>query len=354
MWPFFSQRKDNHLGIDIGTTSIKIVEIVKYKNASSKGPRGKLVNYGVLKAYTYIHRKPSNLAHVMEGVTLLESEVTEMLQRLLAKFTHYPRDVVMSLPAFSSFVDEVVLPPMPPEEIASAVTFEARSHVPVPISEVDLIWQVTSQTQAGSTATIIAVPREIIFRYRSICAQLGLTLKALEVETFSLIRSLNVVSDEPVLLMDVGARNSNVSLIQKGLLRVSRNVETSGRDITNVVAQGLGIALKRAEELKRDQGLALALHNPALADIIYSSIDIIIEEAKRVLEMKGVKDTVKRVILTGGSARMPGLTEYVQKKLGIPIDIVSPWSTIEYDKQLTYALKENASNFAVAVGLSLY
>lgn len=352
MWPF-SPHKDDHLGIDIGTTSIKIVEIAKYKNPKSGSPRGKLINYGILNSTTYIHRKPSNLAHV-EGVALLESEVIAMLQQLLRQFTNHPKEVIMSLPAFSSFVDEVALPPMPPEEIASAIAFEARSHVPVPITEVELTWQVTTSSDKGSSVTIIAVPREIIFRYRSICAQLGLTLKALEVETFSIIRSLNIMGEEPVILLDIGARNTNVSLVAKGLLRASHNIETSGRDITNVIAQGLGVAPRRAEELKRDQGLALAASNPAITDLMYSSIDVIIEEARRMVEAKGMKNSVKRLVLTGGSGTMKGLPEYLQKKLGISIDIASPWATIEYDRKLSSALQLNASSFAVAIGLSLY
>lgn len=353
IWPFSQARSDSHLGIDIGTTSIKIVAIEKYKNTSSGGMRGELIDYGRLNSYTYIHRRPTNVVHA-EGTALSDSEVITMLQELLKRFKNYPREVVMSLPAFSSFVDEVALPPMPAEEIASAITFEARSHVPVPINEVELTWQVTSKNDKGSTATIIAVPKEVIFRYRSICAQLGLVLKVLEVETFSIMRALNLYGPEPLLILDIGARNTNISLIAGGLLRASHNIETSGRDITNIIAQSLGVTSKRAEELKLAQGLALTKNNPSISDLINSSIDAITEEARRLIEAKGVKGSLKRLVLTGGSGKMKEMPGYLSKKLGLSIDIASPWATIDCNPQLKTALDMNASTFTVAVGLSLY
>ena len=395
IWPFSETNNNTHLGIDIGTTSIKIVEIEKLQGAA----RGRLVNYGALTSNNYIQRRGSNLAHI-EGVAIFESEVMEMVKKLLSRFPNHSNEVIMSIPAFSSFVDEVVLPPMPPQEVASAIVFEARSHVPVPISEVELTWQIVRQDDKGVAATIIAVPKEILFRYRSICDQLGLTLKALELETFSIIRALNVYGQEPiltgearkvltedqvltanggsrkvliedqvltanggsrkvliedqVLIVDVGARNTNLSVIAKGLLYASHNIETSGRDITTIIAQGLGITARRAEELKQDQGLSLGVSNPGIADALYGAVDTITEEARRFIELKSMTGRLKRLLLTGGSAKMTGLPEYLQKKLGISIDIAFPWSTIECDPKLTAALKANAPSFTVAVGLSLY
>ena len=350
MWSFLSSRKTSQLGIDIGTSSIKVVEIAKPESAKTKAS---LRNYGILSSPTYVNHKTANLIKGA-GVALLESQVVLMMQALLEKFGNYPSQVVMSLPAFSSFVDEVILPPMPSEEIASAIAFEARSHVPVPISEVELTWQITSTNDKGSVATIIAVPKEIIFRYRSICAQLKLSLKALELETFSLIRSLNLAEEEHIVLLDLGARNTNVALIQKGLLRVSHNIETSGRDITNIIARGLGVSVDRAEQIKFDEGLGANQSNKAINDSLYSAVDTIADEVRRILETKGVRAQVKRLVLTGGSASMKGLPEYLQKKLGIPIDIVSPWATIDYNPQLEQILKNKSENLAVAIGLGLY
>lgn len=355
IWPFSSKHK-GHLGIDIGTTSIKIVQINKRDAKLTKDARpihGELVNYAMLTSYSYIHRKPTTLVQG-EGVAVLESEVIAMLQQLLAQFNDHPREVVMSIPAFSSFVDEVTLPPMPAEELPTAIAFEARSHVPVPITEVELTWQITGQSGKGSTATIIAVPKEIIFRYRTICAQLGLSLKALEVETFSIVRALNLMTEEPLVVVDIGSRNTSVFLVANKLLRASHNIDTAGQDITNAIRQGLGVAPLKAEQIKRDQGLMLASQNKSLEEVIFPPVDNIIEEVKRMIAAKNMAGIVKKLVVTGGSSNLKGLQQYMVKRLNFSIDIANPWATIEYSPRLTAALQTNAPSFTVAIGLGLY
>ncbi|MBI3335825.1 MAG: type IV pilus assembly protein PilM [Candidatus Portnoybacteria bacterium] len=360
MWPFFSPKPREHLGIDIGATSIKIVKIAK--NVSREpGPvqtvpvkAGRLETYASLEAAGY--QEGVALSVGSQGATLVESEVTKMLDSLLASIDGRNHEVVISIPAFSSFMDEIILPPMPDAEIPDAVMFEARSHVPVPITEVEISWQVVEDKERGKerVVSIVAVPKEIIFRYQNICAGLGLTIKALEVETFSIIRALGFYEEEFFLLLDIGARNTTISLVKKGFLRASRNIETSGEDITKVIAQGLGISLGRAEELKRDQGFLLASQNPLIGDLINPLADAIAEEALKLLSSGAKGEEVKKVILTGGSASLKGFPQYLERKLHLPIDIANPWATIEYDPRLKDIVKEKGPEFTVAVGLALY
>ncbi len=354
IWPFSRKGKTAHLGIDIGTTSIKMVKIEKYSGgaANGKSPRGKLINYGTLRAHALLRSSTADVIQT-KRLTLLESEVVKMIQALRQRLGDDSKEVIMSIPAFSSFVDELTLPKMPEEEIPKAVEFEARSHVPVPINEIELTWQAAGEDAGRSVITLVAVPKEILFRYRNICNQLGLTLKALEVETFSIIRALNLYDEEPVMILDIGAKNTNISIVSKGFLRASHNIDTSGRDLSKVISQGLGIPLDRAEQVKHEQGLLVA-GTESISDLLYPVVDNILEEAKRTAQEKGALGSLKRVVLTGGSASLKGLPEYMQKKFQIPIDIANPWATIEYDKRLENKLKNDMSSLTVAVGLALY
>lgn len=331
-----------------------MVKIEQYagEGTHGKSPRGRLINYGALRTRTLLR---SGTAEVIQTkrLTLLESEVVKMIQALRQRLGDDSKEAVMSVPAFSSFVDELSLPKMPEEEIPKAVEFEARSHVPVPINEIELTWQAAGEDRGKSIITLVAVPKEILFRYRNICTQLNLTLKALEVETFSIIRALNLYDEEPVMILDIGAKNTNISIVSKGFLRASHNIDTSGRDLSNVISQGLGIPLNRAEEVKHEQGL-LITDTASISDLLYPVVDSILEEAKRTAQEKGVLGSLKRIVLTGGSASLKGLPEYMQKKFQIPIDIANPWATIEYDKRLVNALKNDTSSLTVAVGLALY
>lgn len=313
----------------------------------------KLIDYGMLRVEGYPEERSIYMVK-REELDISESDGVMILETLLKKLGIEKEEVVMSIPAFSSFVDEIILPQMPEEEISNAVEFEARSHVPVPITDVELTWQITGENEKGRTIMIVAVPKEVIFRYHNICDQLGITLKALEVETFSVVRALNLYDAKPVALIDIGIRNTTASLITNGFLRVSHNIETSGKDITKTIAQGLGISFQRAEELKKEQGLLLASSNPLIADLVYPVIDTIVEEIQRMIDAKGVKNKIEQIIITGGSASLGGLREYFQKKFSFPVDIANPWSKITYDKKLMSALSQNAPSFTTAVGLALY
>lgn len=364
MWPFFSKRENVTVGIDMGATSLKVVKIAKIAKNIKKGipspeiknltqEEAKLIDYGILRVEGYSEERSFYMVR-REELGISESDGVMILGILLRKLGIRKEEAVMAIPAFSSFIDEIILPQIPEEEIPSAVEFEARNHVPVPITDVELTWQITNEDEKGKTIMIVAVPKEVIFRYRNICTQLDITLKALEVETFSIIRALNLYDGKPSVLIDIGIRNTTASLIANGFLRVSHNIETSGKDITKAISQGMGIPFERAEELKKEQGLLLASSNPLIANLLYPVVDNIVEEIQRMIEAKGVKNEIGRIIITGGSASLKGLEEYLKKKLSLPVDIANPWSNILYDKRLTPILSQNAPSFTTAVGLSLY
>lgn len=366
MWPFFAKKEEVSVGIDMGATSLKVVKIAKAikpveENVSlpAGGKRNfiqeeaKLIDYGILRVEGYSEEKSFYMVR-REELGISETDGVMILGMLLRKLDIKKEEVVMAIPAFSSFVDEITLPQMPEEEIPNAVEFEARSHVPVPITDVELTWQITSENEKERTIMIVAVPKEVIFRYRTICDQLGITLKALEVETFSIVRALNLYNTKPAVLIDIGIRNTTASLVTNGFLRVSHNIETSGKDVTKTIAQGLGISFQRAEELKKEQGLLLAASNPLIGDLLYPVIDTLVEEIQRIIDSKGVKNEVGRLVITGGSASLKGLKEYLQKKFSFPVDIADPWSNIVYDKKLLPLLSQNSPSFTTAVGLALY
>lgn len=354
---FFKKEKPLPLlGIDIGTGTIKVVKLEKY---SSGNERGKLENYGMVKMRSFDQVR-------MGGLQILDVEGIKMLRLLLSRLHEATKEAAFSIPMYSAFVQEMVLPPMLESELASAVEFEARSRIPVPIKDVNVRWELIEEPKEdvrGLPHTqerhilLIAVPNDIIFRYQNIAKEVGLTIRVLEVEVFSTMRALDLKASEPVVILDIGARNTNIAFIKNGFLRLSHNIEKGGDGISQVIAQGMGVDIIRAEELKKKEGLAASPTSSALCGLIYPMVDNLIAEIRRVLELvtpllDGEK--LQKVILIGGTAQMKGLKEYFAAEMNLPVEIANPWVSIDYPPKLKNQWEQRALSFVAATGLALY
>jgi len=355
---FFSKKEKQRplLGVDIGTGTVKVVKLEKYSDAKE---RGKLENYGMVKMRSF------DQSH-MGGLQILDAEGIKMLRLLLSRLHEETKEAAFSIPMYSAFVQEMILPPMLESELASAVEFEARSRIPVPIKDVNVRWELIEEPKEDARGLphtqerhvlLIAVPNDIIFRYQNIAKEVGLTIHALEVEVFSTMRALNLNANEPVVILDIGARNTNIAFIKNGFLRLSHNIEKGGDGISQVIAQGMDIDIIRAEELKKKEGLAPSGASSALGGLVYPVVDNLIGEIRRVMELitpllDGEK--LKKVVLVGGTAQMKGLKEYFAVKINVPVEIANPWVGINCPPKLQNQWEQRALTFVAATGLALY
>lgn len=356
---FFSSAAKNCLGVDIGTTSVKVVELSKKKDGKIK-----LETYGSLESIAYSQLLEETLQS--STVKISEEQSADMIRKILKEAKVGTRKAVMSAPVFSTFTSVIELPEMSQQEIESAIKFEAKQYVPVPLSEVVLGWNVIGKKKykmlgGGSFSNkvlvlIVAIPREISSEFARISSLAGLELTALETESFALIRSLLGNDKSTVALVDIGSRATNISIVKEGFIRVSRGLDTSGAEITKILARGMGVDIKRANEMKRTIGLDMSGPNKQVADIMLPIIDVITGETKRIIDVfsRGEEESkVERVILAGGSAGIPKITDRFEKVTGIKTIIGSPWGRIEYPSELQNILESIGPSFSVAVGLAM-
>jgi len=350
--PFFKKGKKSYLGIDIGTSSIKMVELIKEKDIL------RLTNYAEIISPKLERRSFTPLE--MSSMQVLGEEIAGLVKRTLKESQIKTKMVSMSVPIFSSFVTTMELPFMTKEEVAQAVTFQARQYIPVPISEVVLDWTLLKEIPEGGPpqkipVLLVAVPQEVIHKYTDISVLSGLQLRALEVETFSLVRALMRNDKSSVCLIDFGARSTSISIIDEGTVRICRNTETSSNEMTKVLAGSLNIDFKRAEELKRERGIKKGGGEEEISRIILPLIDIIFSEIEKVTSIYFQKSgkKVMKFILSGGTASLPGLVEYFVERFGREVRIGDPFRGIEYPPILAPILREIGSPFAVAVGLAM-
>ncbi len=344
----------SYLGVDIGTTSIKIAEIAKNK----KGP--KLENYGILETYGHLERL--NNAIQTSGLKIMEKETAELLKLLLRQLKIKSRDVIASLPAFSAFITLLEIPEMSEVDTAKTIPFQIRQHIPLPVSEVNIDWfKVGQKEEDGFTKQqilLISVPNDIIQRYQAIFKLAGLSLKILEVETLSLARALisgGAEAQAPTLLVDIGGRSTNIAVVENGFIKYNTHTEFAGGSLTQAISSGLSINIKRAEELKKQKGILGGGAELELSTLIFPFLDAIINEVKRVKTIfeKGQEIGIKRIILAGGGANLLGIEKYFEEQTGVETIIGNPFSKVEYPAKIEPMVRELGPSFGVAIGLGI-
>ncbi|OHA68818.1 MAG: hypothetical protein A3A27_01145 [Candidatus Wildermuthbacteria bacterium RIFCSPLOWO2_01_FULL_47_18] len=335
------------LGVDIGTSAIKVVELKRW------GERRSLKNYAELQSSS-LYDKPFR---TFEKNTLLLSkqDVARVLKAVLQEAKIQTKEAVFSLPDFSSFFTHFELPQMTKEELPEAVTFEARKHVPLPLSEVTFDWQLVEGSFDQKTPLkilMVAVPKEIVNQYQEIATLAGLKLQSLEAEVFGIIRSCVNADDKSALaILDIGAQSTTVNIVWKRSLRVSHSIDIAGNSFTDRVAKSLSLDPKAAEAVKYQKGMA----DQNLSLILAPLVDILISELERVSRefvQLGGKE-IEKVILAGGSSLLPGFKEYIQGNTGKPAAIANPFQNLFYQPLLEETLQNLGPSYAVAAGMAL-
>jgi len=337
------------LGIDIGTTSIKIVEFQQEKG------RIKLKNYG---EYIPPSSKRELLPIETGFVSFFEEGIANIVKEILREANIKTKDLILSLPVFSSFFTLIELPLMEPKEIPAAIRFQAYQYIPVPIEEVVLNWVIIEEREAllenKIQVLLVAVPKDIIEKYMKIARFLGLNLKALEVESFAEVRAL-AREGGPIVIVNIGGKTTNVTIVEKGFIRLCHNLNTSSFDLANALSKRMNISFERAEEIQKTKGLLKEV-DTLVAPILVPIVDKIIfgiEEGINTYLSKNPQKSIQKIILSGGVANMPGLTDYFASRLATKVERANPFSEILYPPVLHEVLEAIGPSFSVAVGLAL-
>lgn len=342
-----------YLGVDIGTTSIKVVEVKGGKNAPQ------VINYGVLESSGYLAR--ANQALQTSSLKIFESDVAELLKAIVRQMGTSTTDALASLPPFSVFTTLLDFPVMDAKEIEKAIVYQAKQYVPLPINEVALDWMKVGEYQdekgfPHQKILLISVPQEQIRKYKKMFAEAGLNLKALEIESLSLVRTFG--SDPtPTLIVDIGSRSTNIVFMENGNLTWNVQSDFASASLTQALASSLGVNPLRAEELKKERGITGTGANYELSTIMVPFLDAIINEVKKAQfvyaeQFPGGKKS-ERVVLSGGGANLLGIEKYFEKEFGVPVVKAAPFLKFECPPEIQPFIPELNPVMSIALGLGM-
>jgi type IV pilus assembly protein PilM len=341
------RRSGGYLVLDIGSSSLKLAEVYH----GSSGPQ--VVALGVA---------PLPPTSVQSNVVQDEGAVAEAIRGLATATGAQAKQVVTAVPGPAVIVKKVILQSQPGPAVESAVLAEAGHLIPDSLDNVNLDYQVTDWIEAGNKmeVLVVAVKKDIINSYTNTIRAADLEPVVVDVDYFALENMFELNYDppaegRPVALVNIGARYSSINILKDGRSTFTGDVPVGGAEYADALTRQLGVSPQDAELLKL--GKAAGKVDPATAEPVLGSVtEFIVEEIQRALSFfwtAATDEPLGAVFLSGGSARMPGLTTALNQRLDCPVEVADPFRRVSLGSRVDRALVDaHGPALAVAVGLA--
>lgn len=344
---FFAKKNSSVLGVDIGSSSLKVVQLRKERGQA------------VLETYGELSLGPYGGGEAGQATNLSAEQITEALKDLMREAKVTTTSCGMSIPYSRSLLTLVTLPRRGnPKEQKTVIELEARKYIPVPLSEVQLDWFIVPDIEPSASARsssvavlLVAVHNDELALLQRVAAGAGLSTSFYEIEIFGTIRAVVDEPVKPVMVLDVGAASTKIYVVEHGVVALSHAISAGSQDITRAIAVSGNISIVRAEALKKQQGLTdgKASGGP---ELVFSRI---FAEVRRVLIQfeTSNKKSISSIILTGGGGVTKELGSYAKNIFSIDVRVADPFSKTEAPAFMRSVLQEIGPEFAVSVGLAL-
>lgn len=338
---------DRVVGIDIGSSSIKVVELENRDGVIT------LTTYGELELGPYSEDKP-----VGQSVVLDASLERQALVDILRESAVKSRSAVLAMPLSASFVTTMSLTASPEEDITPRVRVEARKYIPVPIAEVTLDWaEIESSAEDKKTkrdVLLVAIQNEALKRLNTLMQTVEFNNPPIEIECFSAIRSLYSEENPNFAVVDVGAISTKLYIVQGGLLQRMYRVRAGGSLFTEKIATDLNMSFLDAETLKRN----ITYEDPKFAEIqkahqVY--FDRVLKEFRQVIDSfeNSVDIKIEAVYMVGGGSTFIGFDKYVSSIFDRTILKSMPFNKVAYPAFMEDTMNSIGNTFSIALGAAL-
>ena len=337
------------LGLDIGTSSVKVVQLRKEKN------RLILDTYGEVALGPYAGLK------IGQGTHLGEEKLFEAIKDLFKEAKVTARDTVVAIDSSGAFVSLVHVPKVEEEQLKTMMPLEARKYIPVPLTEVQMDWwHIPPTVKFGAddkttSVVLAAVNNSILSAYDSLVRKLDLRNVEYEIHGYSLLRASPPHTHNMVMYVDIGAQITTLSVVFQGIVLDMHVITRGSQDSTMQLSRALSITLDSAEEAKRTFGYKGDENNPYLKDILELSSYPLFGEVARLSLMyeRKYNQTIEGIILTGGGARIPGMLTTYSKTVHIAGRLVTPFEQVIVPEFLSEMMERVGPTYAIALGCAL-
>lgn len=335
----------NPFGLDIGATTIKLVWLEKDQNG-----------FKLLSAY----KAPTSSKGMLSESPLDQEEMAKVIQKAVTTSGIASKFVNVALPENQIYTKVLEMPVLSDRELRSAIYWEAEQYIPVPLTGISLTWSVLQrpekpQAQDKMQVLMIGAPNLLIDKYQKIIAVAGLTILSMETEILSAIRSLIFGGNfPPAIIINIGADSTSFAIVRNNIMVFAYSMSIGGSAINRAISTDLGFAPAQAEEYKKLYGVSDKNVGGKVGQATTPILNAILAEAKKSLAFysQKYKDLpVSHIILSGGTAKLPGIDLFFAQNSGIETVIANPWKILV--SPAPKEILDNASDYSVAVGLAM-
>lgn len=336
-----------HFGLDIGTTSIKLIQLEE----DAKG-QFKLLAKGILSLPEKKDSQEKNDLDIIEGIKTITHEA-----HVTAK------QVVISLPESQVYTRVIEMPYLVEPELSAAIKWQSEQFLPVPVDEVVQRHQVISQPETGTPdakmqVLLVAAPINLVNARIALVAKAGFEVIGVETEIFAASRSLISpdLSTPTTLLLCMGSEATTFALLSNSDIALVQSIATGGKAMTRSISSELGLDGNQAEEYKKAYGLDETKIEGKVQKAVKPLIDIIVEEARKIIAYRVThfgNDPVKRVVVSGGGGLIPGLVTYLTESLSVEAQLGDPFVLVNLTDQQKATFGQDRTIYSTAVGLAL-
>lgn len=332
------------VGLDVGSSAIKVVELV----SSGEKHQVEAIGMGVNPVGNVVTENKQELEKMAEAVrqTWLDAGIKQ-------------KQVRMALNETSVYTRVIEVPPLSEAELASALSWEAEQYIPLPMAEVNLDWQILRHNRTAGEVKkmevlLVAAPKTAVERMVGVLAQAGLEVEVLETQLTALSRSVSGVT--PTLVADLGASGTNIGIVEAGELVLVYHLDVGGMALTRAVSSSLGLDFFQAEQYKRTYGMDERQLEGKIKQALAPTLDQVVVELKKALNFYSSRNRtsrIERLVLSGGGAQLPAITGYLASILNLEVVVGNFLAGMTWPEKIKNRFTGLESVFGVAVGLAV-
>ncbi|NOZ84709.1 MAG: type IV pilus assembly protein PilM [Deltaproteobacteria bacterium] len=347
-------RKPLLLGLDIGSSSIKLVQLKETK----KG-RAQLINFGVA---------PLPPEAIVDGALMNSTAIVEAIQSLTSSLKIKKKHVTISVSGHSVIIKKINIPLMTEEELEESIQWEAEQYIPFDINDVNIDVQILNPNpnDAGQMEVLlVAAKKDIINDYTAVTQEAGLQPMVVDVDAFAVMNAFeanySMPEDETIVLLNIGASVININVVANGIATFTRDISMGGNQYTEEIQKQLNVSYDEAEALKLGGDLGAdsdSVVPQEVESVIQNVSQTLAAEIQRSLDFyaaTSVDAQFGKIFVSGGTGKIPALVKTIESKVAVPVEVMDPFRNIEInEKHFDPAyLRDIAPMAAVSVGLGL-
>jgi type IV pilus assembly protein PilM len=339
----------NLVGLDIGSSSVKAVEL------SKKGASLQLLNLGFESLQTDT---------IVDGQIMELNNVSNVISQIFQEHQIRTTRVAAGVSGHSVIVKNIVLPQMSQEELQESFSWHAEEHIPFDIADVNLDYELTGRSNDALHVLMAACKSDKIANVKQAIQLAGKQPVIIDIDAFALQNCYEVnyrpKPGEVVALLNIGAATMNINILNGARSVFARDASVGGSQYTSLLQKELGLSYEQAEGVKRGMALPDGVEPRPIQPIIEAVSDALALEIKKTVDfyratVQEGEASIQKLFLAGGGSKLPGLADFLSKKFEIPVEVFDPFRQIEVDARKFDPdyMREIVPEMAVAVGLAL-